>query len=103
VVATGLGVAFGLVAKSKNDEALEPQNCPDSAHCLPRGLELTDDAKSASTVSTISFVAGGALLVGGAVLFFTAPRTERVHAMRWRALPRMGVRDAGLVFEGAFR
>lgn len=73
VAGLALGTAFALMAKSKNDEALEPGNCPTSTRCNPSGLELTDDARSSALVSTILFVVGGAALVGGGALFLTAP------------------------------
>ncbi len=71
VVGLGVGSAFGLIAKSKNDQAL--QNCRTSTLCTQAGLNLTDDAKSAATVSTIAFIAGGVALAGGVVLWLTAP------------------------------
>jgi hypothetical protein len=73
VVGVALGTVFGLDAKSKNDQALEPQNCRTTMYCTPNGLSLTDDAKSAAVASTIAFGAGAAALVAGAVLWFTAP------------------------------
>jgi hypothetical protein len=75
VVGLGLGTYFGLRASSKNDEA--DQHCRTESLCDPRGLELDDQARAAATVSTVAFVAGGALLAAGAVLFFTAPGDER--------------------------
>lgn len=71
IVGLGVGSAFGLIAKSKNDQAL--QNCRTSTLCTQTGLNLTDDAKSAATISTIAFVAGGVALAGGVVLWLTAP------------------------------
>ncbi len=73
IVAAGVGAAFGLMAKSDNDEALKPENCRTPELCTPRGLELTDDARSKALVSTILFIAGGVAVVGGAALYFTAP------------------------------
>ncbi len=80
-VVAGVGVAslvvggvFGLLAKSKNDKALEPQNCPRATQCTPAGLDLTDAAKSRALVSTILVAAGAAFVIGGGILFFTAPR-----------------------------
>jgi hypothetical protein len=35
---------------------------------------LARDAKQSGTISTIAFAVGGAALVGGAVLWLTAPR-----------------------------
>jgi hypothetical protein len=74
VVGIGVGSAFGLIAKSKNDQAL--QNCRTSTLCSQQGLDLTDDAKHAATVSTIAFVAGGVVLAGGIVLWLTAPSSS---------------------------
>jgi serine/threonine-protein kinase len=72
VVGLGVGSVFGLRAMSINDDA--KGHCPQSPRCNdPEGPELTRDAQSAATVSTIAFVAGAALLVGGAILWFTAP------------------------------
>lgn len=74
VVGAGLGAFFGLRAISKNDEA--DAHCP-IAGCDPQGLEAADSAKSAGTISTIAFAAGGALIVGGLLLFLTAPKSTR--------------------------
>lgn len=71
-----VGSVFGLEAKSKNDQALEPQNCRTSTLCNQTGLDLTNDAKSAATVSTVSFVAGGVLVATGAVVWLTAPASQ---------------------------
>ena len=81
IAVAGVGVAsiivggvFGVLAKAKNDEALEPQNCPTSTQCTAAGISLTDDAKSKALVSTILIAVGAAGIVGGGILFLTAPR-----------------------------
>lgn len=79
MVGIGVGVVFGLVAQSKNDDARTPANCPTTTQCYPQGKALLDDAGSAATVSTIAFAAGGAALAAGVVLFVTAP-TRRAGA-----------------------
>ena len=57
-----------------------------------------DDARSAGNVSTLMFVAGGALVAGGIVLVVTAPKTEKPIAVSPLAL-----RNAtGVVFSGRF-
>lgn len=83
LVVGGVGVAslvvggvFGMLAKSKNDDALDPKNCPTSTQCNASGIQLTDEAKSRALVSTILVVVGGAALATGGVLFFTAPRQK---------------------------
>lgn len=77
IVAGGIGFAglvvgtiFGLQVKPKADEA--NGSCAGN-RCTQAGVDIRNDARALATVSTISFIAGGVLLVGGAVLFFTAP------------------------------
>jgi serine/threonine-protein kinase len=75
VLAIGVGSFAGLTAHSKYDDATA--SCGPTTTC-PKGspaFALRDSAVTWATVSTITFVAGGALLAGGAVLYFTAPRT----------------------------
>jgi len=75
-LAIGTGVAFGLTAKSKNDEA-DTQHCS-SAYCDPRGVSLIGDAQSAALVSTTLFVVGAAALAAGVVIVITAPTGKRI-------------------------
>lgn len=71
VVGLGAGTVFGLMAKSKHDEALE--YCDAQNRCSAQGIDLDDQARGRATVSTILFGVGAAATVGGAVLYFTAP------------------------------
>jgi serine/threonine-protein kinase len=71
-----VGSFFGLEAMSKNSEALLPRNCPTSTRCYDAGLSLTSDAKTFATVSTIAFSVGGAAVLGGAILWLTAPSSS---------------------------
>ena len=73
VVGVGVGSVFGLMATSAQSEADKECN-PDGTRCTRAGVEKNQDAHSAATLSTVSFIAGGVLLVGGAVLYFTAPK-----------------------------
>ncbi|MDB4933140.1 MAG: hypothetical protein JWP87_112 [Labilithrix sp.] len=100
VVGVGLGAVFGLKAGSLNDDA--KANCnADQSRCNTAGLGQVDDAKSAATISTIGFVAGAALIAGGAVLFFTSPRGEKPAARRTTVTPILGS-TSGLSLQGAF-
>jgi hypothetical protein len=100
LVGLGVGAAFGFVAKSKNDQALEPQNCRTSTLCTQTGLSLTDDAKRAATLSTVSFIAGGVLLAGGLTLWLTAPSAQ--HTGSVRVAPVVAQSYGGLALDGAF-
>jgi serine/threonine-protein kinase len=66
----GVGSFAGLTAITKNNRAND--HCPNDA-CDPDGLSLDRQANDWATVSTVSFIAGGVLLVGGAVLYILAP------------------------------
>ena len=72
VVFIGAGAFFGWKASSTHDDALG--FCNASNQCKQRGLDLDDDAQKQATLSTLTFVAGGVLVAGGAVLYLTAPR-----------------------------
>jgi len=101
VVGVGIGVAFGVVAQSKNNEALEPENCPTETECHRSGIELTEDAKSAATVSTVTFVVGTAAIGAGVLLFLTAESPESSTA-GVDILPALGPGMTGLVGRGRF-
>lgn len=72
VAGVGLGTFFGLRAFDKWADAKEA--CADYPYgCGTTGTELRSSASTAGTTSTVAFIAGGALLATGAVLYFTAP------------------------------
>jgi hypothetical protein len=48
----------------------------------------------------VTFVLGGALVAGGAVLWFMAPKTAPSSALR--VVPVVGASNAGLVFAGGW-
>jgi hypothetical protein len=82
LVSGGLGLAgvavgtiFVVMAKSKYDDSRD--RCPSDANlCTQEGVSLRDDARAFGTGATIAYGVGAAALVGGAVLYFTAPRGE---------------------------
>ncbi len=99
IVGLAIGTVFGLQAKSKNDDASAA--CPDPSHCSQAGIDLDKKARDAATISTIGFIAGGALLVGGAVLFFTAPSgspAESAASLGVRATPGGAAMTFGATF-----
>ena len=101
VVGLGLGTFFALDASSKWSSVTDKcpdKVCPDAA-TRDSVASTKDSAATSATLGTVGFVAGGALLVGGAILFFTAPRgatTERAV----RVTPLAGRTLAGLAIEG---
>ncbi|MBX3187341.1 MAG: hypothetical protein KF795_20395 [Labilithrix sp.] len=86
VVAAGVGVVgiaigsfAGLRSMSMRDDANRLCGGPPPRDCPREGVDAADDALTYGTVSTVAFVVGAAGLVGGAVLWFTAP-TQRALA-----------------------
>jgi len=71
VAGLGLGTAFGVLAKNSwSDAKSQCSNYPTA--CSPQAIELNSTASSQATISTVAFIAGGAALATGAVLWFTA-------------------------------
>ncbi len=80
IVGVGLGTFFGLRAFGKWSDTKDA--CSDYPYgCGKTGTDLRSSAASAGTTSTIAFVAGGALLATGVVLYLTAPKNKTSVAM----------------------
>ncbi len=105
LVVGGVGLAglaaggiFGLVSMSKNAEADGECKPPDRTLCTQKGVDAGEAAQSYGNVSTIAFIAGGALAAGGAVLWLTAPS----DGTRVGVTPSAGPRGAWLSLTGRF-
>ncbi len=78
IALVGVGIAgaaagsyFGLQVGSKKDES--DRHCSGN-DCDRTGFDLRKDALTAATISDVAFIAAGAALVGGVVLYLTAPK-----------------------------
>lgn len=78
VVGTGVGAYFGGLAKSRLDESNE-MGC-DGAVCPPAAADKRDEARDAGNVSTVFFLAGGALVAGGLGLWLFGPEDREQPA-----------------------
>lgn len=92
VVGLVFGTVFGLHTSSQKKEGLT--HCVNNV-CDADGVQLIDDAHASATLSTVSFIAGGALVLGGAVLYFTAPR-DHSAPVALRVSPSLGGASLGL-------
>jgi hypothetical protein len=97
-VGLGVGTIFGLRTSSKWTEAMT--HCT-GIECDRTGVQLAAEAKNSGTVSTIAFIAGGALLAGGAALFFTAPKGPPKSGTGTR-LPNVDVGLGSVMVRGTF-
>jgi serine/threonine-protein kinase len=115
VLGLGLGVAglagiavgsiYGAKAANKNAESLPHCQSNNSKLCDATGVALGEDAFGAATVSTVGFIAGGVGLVGGTILFLTAPSRamkSTVGRPRFEAAPIVGFGVGGVSVRGVW-
>jgi tetratricopeptide (TPR) repeat protein len=109
-IATGLvglggvavGTVFGLSAKSDADTA--KQECDGNDCRSQAGVDAANDASSKANISTVSFIAGGALTAIGVVLLLSGGSSgpaERDTA-HLRIAPYMGPGSLGTQVSGRF-
>jgi serine/threonine-protein kinase len=73
VVGLAVGSYFGAAMLSRKNDYQQHENA--NGQCSDLECQTAShDAANAGNVATVGFVAGGALLVAGAALWFTAPR-----------------------------
>jgi hypothetical protein len=95
------GAVTGLLAFSAHDDAMMkcahyPDRCPTDG----TGTSANERARTMATISTIGFIAGGALLAGGTILFFAAPPRGTSGL---RVSPSIGLAgSAAIAVDGAF-
>lgn len=108
ILGLGLGTFFGLKASSTYKDA--ESHCPSGpSSCTQDGITGGEDAHTQAAISTVSFVAGGLLLGGALVLYFTAPSSPSSTTKTARAprgfiglSPTAGPGAAGLRLGGTF-
>ena len=98
-----VGTVFGLKANSAFQDAQDlcggsVDNC--IADRVGDAQTKVDDARSAGTLSTVMFVAGGAAVATGLVLYLTAPKATETRQMTVRPLATPST--AGVVLSGRF-
>jgi len=101
IILSGVGVSGLVVGSALGVKAIRT-NAASSAYCLgdrcdATGVDLRSAARTAGDVATGVFIGAAATLMGGAVLYFTAP-DKNARA----TTPRVGVlvSGSGLVVEG---
>ena len=100
-----VGSVFGVKAANKNAESLPHCQPNNSKLCDATGVALGEDAFGAAAVSTVGFVAGGVALVGGTILFLTAPSgpaKSMTGRSRFEAAPIVGFGVRGVSVRGVW-
>ncbi len=100
----GLGVAgyLTLDARSSYRDALDAHCMAAANMCNDVGVRLTGDARSRANTATVIAIVGGAAVLGGVVLYLTAPkgRASKDHAIY--VTPVIGSEGGAVVLGGGF-
>jgi len=97
VAAMGVAGVLALAAKSSYDGAA---GCSATACTDESGFEARNSARSQGNVATVVFFAGAAAVVGGGVLWLTAPSSTSAASRGSAATIRLGLAP-GAAFVGA--
>lgn len=104
LVSVGVGTVLALEAHSRDKDSNNYCNVQNNLNwCQPKGIDLNSQAKTLSTASEVSFVAGGLAIIGGAAAYFTAPTqdsSEKAH--RVSVGPVASANFQGLLLSGAW-
>jgi hypothetical protein len=95
VIGLGLGAAFGAMTYSQWNNA--KTECLTNCGAGSPALNDKSSATTSATISDVGFIAGGVLLAGAAVLWFTAPSGSQVQVA-----PTASAQGAGLALRGTF-
>lgn len=97
LVGLAAGSYFAIHSGNKQDDAkADCANYPND--CNDTGIAANDEAKDAARNANIAFILGGAALVGGIVLYATAPAEP--SGASYRLTPAVGSKSGGLVLSG---
>jgi len=103
VAGLAVGAIFGGLA---NSSASSSKNECSTSSCGPTKFNQSQSdyntANTDGTISTVAFIAGGAALVAGGILFFTAPKASSSGTGSvWQVSPAVGSTGLGLTVKGA--
>lgn len=98
-----VGSVFGAITLSKTSATKDHCSTATPPRCDPTGLSLFSDAKTTANVSNVGLAVGGAAVIGGVVLFLTAPAgAAPAPAARVKVLPVVGLGATGLLLQGVW-
>ena len=97
------GVALGTYFEVQASQERSARDAQCVAGCTPAGLEHDSNARTAVTVSTLSFGLGLAALADGAVLWWVQRSRGAATPVGWNVVPLGGAGVAGLSIAGLYR
>ncbi len=103
IAGIAIGSVFGVLTIGKKN--VTDSHCPTTGPvigCDSTGSAAQSDGRTFSTVSTVSFIAGGVLLAGGITLIVLSPRAEKKSA--WLPVEKLhlGAAPNGMLLGGSF-
>jgi len=98
VVGLGVGAYFGLDAM--NEDELADAACTETVCQSAADQAHADNAVKSAKTANIAFAVGGALFVGGGLMFILAPSGNEKESASVRVGPRVGPGFAGIRVEG---
>ena len=102
VAALGVATYLTLSARSSYKGALADHCMGSTSMCDAPGLTLTHDARHRANVATLVSIAGGAAVIGGVVLYLTAPHGKRADEHALYLTPVVGADGGAVVFGGRY-
>lgn len=96
-----VGAVLGGLASSNWTEAQE-EHCRTTTLCDVTGVSLVEEARTFAGASTGLFIGGGALAVGGAILFFVSLGDDEAPTAAWSVMPVLGPQLGGLTVAGCY-
>ncbi|EYF01653.1 tetratricopeptide repeat protein [Chondromyces apiculatus] len=104
MLGVGIGATLGSLAIARNNDSNDGP-CDAQNSCSQDGLDLRSQAVGLGNGSTIALFAGGALLAGGAVLWFMAPAAPTASKEKpsgHRVTMRVAVLPGGVRMQGGW-
>jgi hypothetical protein len=100
VAGLAVGTVFGILATSHRNQSNGP--CDASDYCTSQGLSLRSQALNEATVSTVSFIVGGAGAVGALASFLLVPSSSGPAPAGLTVSPAMVGTGTGAIVRSAF-
>jgi serine/threonine-protein kinase len=102
-----VGTVFGLEAKSKQNQSAAQCRSNAPTECNQTGVDLRHQGHSAATLANVGFGVGALGLIGGAILYFTAPSnstpsTPSSDVRHLTLRPVVGAQSSSLLVSGTF-
>jgi hypothetical protein len=100
VVGLGVGAVFALGAQSKANKAKD--DCDGNKCRTQEAVDRYDQAVKQADLASVLFGVGGTLLVGGAILYLTAPSESKAPTAEIRPQRAIVATPGGLLLKGTF-